>query len=382
MKHVALKGFLAVVVTFSATQALAWGSTGHRVVTAEALRGLPSTTPNLLRSSEFIADASEWAREPDRWRLAGTPHDEMRDINHFAYADDDGRLGGGPVFSALPATRDAFAQAVRKAGGDPERVGYLPYAILDAWQQVAKDFVYWRADRAGLKYARDPKALAWLEGDRRRRESQLAFDIGVLSHYVGDATQPMHLSVHHDGWGAGPNPDGFSLEKGHVPYEGPYTAGVVTAEAVRAAMAAPRDLGPAALAVGAYLDTASKEARVWFTLEKSGAFKPGDARGVRYTSPPHTFLMRGLRFLLGKLKDHATSHLAVAGGNTHKAPAPHPPRPGGAPVPRRSHLRTLRASVCSRGARNPWGGVLLAQTTLFARSCCDLGTVNGDFGRI
>ena len=57
MKHVALKGFLAVVVTFSATQALAWGSTGHRVVTAEALRGLPSTTPNLLRSSEFIADA-------------------------------------------------------------------------------------------------------------------------------------------------------------------------------------------------------------------------------------------------------------------------------------------------------------------------------------
>ena len=57
----------------------------------------------------------------------------------------------------------------------------------------------------------------------------------------------------------------------------------MTAEAVRAAMAAPRDLGPAALAVGAYLDTASKEARVWFTLEKSGAFKPGDARGVRYT---------------------------------------------------------------------------------------------------
>ena len=265
-------------------QALAWGSTGHRVVTTEALRGLPATTPSVLRSVEFVADAAEWAREPDRWRLAGTPHDEMRDVNHFAYADDDGRLGGGPMFSALPATRDAFAQAVRKAGGDPEKVGYLPYAILDAWQQVAKDFVYWRADRAGLKYARDPRALAWLEGDRRRRESQLAFDIGVLSHYVGDATQPMHLSVHHDGWGAGPNPDGFTLEKGHVPYEGPYTAGVVTPEAVRAAMAAPRDTGPSAQAVGAYLDTASKETRVWFALEKAGAFKPGDARGVRYTT--------------------------------------------------------------------------------------------------
>lgn len=266
------------------SDALAWGSTGHRMITAEALRGLPTTSPSLLRSPEFVADAAEWAREPDRWRLSGTPHDEMRDVNHFAYADDDGRLGGGPVFTGLPATREAFAQAVRKAGGDPEQVGYLPYAILDAWQQVAKDFAYWRADRAGLKASRDPKALAWLEGDRRRRESQLAFDIGVLSHYVGDATQPMHLSIHHDGWGPGPNPDGFTQEKGHVAYEGAYTAKVATPEAVRAAMPAPRDLGPQALAVGAYLDAASKETRVWFAMEKAGAFKPGDDRGVRYTT--------------------------------------------------------------------------------------------------
>lgn len=269
---------------FGASDVLAWGSTGHRLIAAEALRELPADTPALLRSAEMIEDVSEWAREPDRWRLAGTPHDEIRDVNHFAYADDDGRLGGGPTFASLPATREAFAQAVRKAGGDPERVGYLPYAILDAWQQVGKDFAYWRADRAGLKWSHDPRALAWLEGDKRRRESQLAFDIGVLAHYVGDATQPMHLSIHHDGWGDGPNPDGFSLEKGHVRYEGPYTASVATAESVRTAMSAPHALGPPAQAVGAYLDAGAKEARIWFALEKAGAFTPGDVRGARYTT--------------------------------------------------------------------------------------------------
>ena len=67
MKGVALRGLLAVVAALSATQALAWGSTGHRVVTAEALRGLPATTPSVLRSVEFVADAAEWAG-PSPWR--------------------------------------------------------------------------------------------------------------------------------------------------------------------------------------------------------------------------------------------------------------------------------------------------------------------------
>ena len=37
--------------------------------------------------------------------------------------------------------------ALRAAGTDEYRAGYLPYAIIDGWQQLVMDFAYWRADQ-------------------------------------------------------------------------------------------------------------------------------------------------------------------------------------------------------------------------------------------
>lgn len=33
--------------------------------------------------------------------------------------------------------------------------------------------------------------------------------MGVMGHYVGDGSQPLHLSVHHNGW-VGENPNGYT----------------------------------------------------------------------------------------------------------------------------------------------------------------------------
>jgi len=164
-------------------------------------------------------------------------------------------------------------------------VGYLPYAILDGWQQLTKDLVYWRADRAGLRFVHDPARLAWLEADRRRREVQIAEDIGLLSHYVADATQPMHLTVHHDGWGPGANPEGYTTAKVHIAYEGAYVAAAVTPAAVRAALPEARPLtrSPEQETL-TWLEAQSTAWRSWYPLEKAGGFKPGDARGVAYTA--------------------------------------------------------------------------------------------------
>ena len=274
-----------VALCLMAGQAFAWGSSGHRMVTVTAVQSLPPELPGFLRDPVTAADAGEWAREPDRWRLAGAAHDALRDPFHFAYADDEGRLGGVVPFSALPPTRGAFEAELRKAGVDPEEVGGLPYAILDGWQQLTKDLVYWRADRAGLRFTRDPQKLAWLEADRRRREAQITEDLGLLSHYVGDATQPMHLTVHHDGWGVGPNPRGFTTVKVHIPYEGTYVAATVTPSAVRAALPPPRALTRTAeQETFAWLEAQSTAWRDWYPMEKAGAFKPGDARGATYTA--------------------------------------------------------------------------------------------------
>jgi hypothetical protein len=39
------------------------------------------------------------------------------------------------------------------------------------------------------------------------------YAMGVLAHYVGDCAQPLHSTVHHNGWD-GPNPNGFTTWAG------------------------------------------------------------------------------------------------------------------------------------------------------------------------
>jgi len=65
----------------------------------------------------------------------------------------------------------------------------------------------------------------------RLREKITLHDIGIWSHYVGDASQPLHVSVHLNGWGNFPNPNGYSdsksprLLRGRVREEEPVTPG-------------------------------------------------------------------------------------------------------------------------------------------------------------
>jgi hypothetical protein len=56
----------------------------------------------------------------------------------------------------------------------------------------------------------------WREQQRERQstaftELDAAFYIGWLSHYIADASQPLHSSVHHDGW-IGANPRNYARD--------------------------------------------------------------------------------------------------------------------------------------------------------------------------
>jgi hypothetical protein len=55
-----------------------------------------------------------------------------------------------------------------------------------------------------------PEERAWFEADRRLREKLTLRDIGICSHYVGDATQPLHATVHFNGWGDQHDGDPFA----------------------------------------------------------------------------------------------------------------------------------------------------------------------------
>src|SRR5678816_2308885 len=73
------------------------------------------------------------------------------------------------------------------------RVGYLPYAIVEHYGRLVNAFRHWRN-------ATTPEA-------REAARADAVHYAGVMGHYVGDAAQPMHMSVHYNGWfDTAPNP--------------------------------------------------------------------------------------------------------------------------------------------------------------------------------
>jgi hypothetical protein len=259
---------LAVLIfAASAGQASAWGATGHRLVGQVAAEGLPGELPGFLRTSEAATEIGELSREPDRSKGAGKLHDSGRDPAHFLDLDDAGKVMGGPTLDTLPPTRAEFETQLRAAGVDSWKAGWLPYAIVDQHQQLVKDFAYWRILTAAETQAASPERRAWFAEDRRRREALILSTIGTLSHYVGDGAQPLHMSVHYNGWGNLPNPKGYTRARIHGPFEGALVRDGVTAAAVRGELAPFRTCNCALV-------------EPLYALEKAGGLKPGDPRGV------------------------------------------------------------------------------------------------------
>jgi len=277
---------LALAISLAlAGQALAWGSTGHRIIGRLAMQTLPVETPAFLRTAASIEAVGELAREPDRWKAAGRTHDSDLDPGHFLDLGDDGRILGGPTLADLPPTRADYETALRAAGADSWKAGYLPYSIVEGAQQLAKDFAYLRADTAGAAKAQSRTHRLWLAADGERRRALILRDLGALAHYVGDGSQPLHVSEHFNGWGAFANPGGFTQEHVHAPFEGAFVRNFVSVRAVRAAMAPPRDCrcGPMRR-TAAYLRATNAFVLPFYRLEQAGGFAPADRRGEAFAA--------------------------------------------------------------------------------------------------
>jgi hypothetical protein len=276
-------GLIAAVAC--AGHALAWGATGHRIIGRLGLEILPDDAPAFLRTPAAVEAGGELAREPDRWKDSGRIHDNERDPAHFLDLGDDGHVLGGPTLADMPPTREAFDAALRAAGADSWKAGYLPYAIIDAWQELAKDFAYWRADTAAAKLVNDPAHRAWFAADAREREALILRDYGTLAHYVGDGSQPMHVSEHFNGWGPYPNPEGFTEDRVHAAFEGAFVRSFVSQDAVRAAMS-PYAAAEVSIEArtGAYLLATNATITTYFRLQKAGAFAGGDKRGRAFAA--------------------------------------------------------------------------------------------------
>jgi hypothetical protein len=263
------------------TAALAWGSTGHRMIGEIAVRALPAELPGFLHSPQAALDVGELSREPDRVKGAGRAVDNDLSPGHFLDLDDDGKVLGGPLLSALPATRAEYETQLRAAGQDSWKAGYLPYSIVESYERLAQDFAYWRVLKAAEANPAWAANKAWFSADRRRREAQILVDIGVLSHFVGDGSQPLHVTIHFNGWGNFPNPAGYSTEKLHSPFESDLVQATVKEAAVAAQVAPFRSCACSmAQRTADYLAATGKLVIPFYELVKAGGLAPGDPRGT------------------------------------------------------------------------------------------------------
>ena len=111
-------------------------------------------------------------------------------------------------FQALPNDRYLYSDWLRAHGKEPKDIGFLPYSMLENYQKLQVLFRLWR----------DPKQAA----EREQIEQNIVYYAGVLGHYVGDASQPLHTTIHYNGWSTSSNPELFTREPLHWRFEGEY----------------------------------------------------------------------------------------------------------------------------------------------------------------
>jgi hypothetical protein len=274
---------LAICAAIAAlpTAALAWGGAGHRMIGEVAVRALPAELPAFLHAPAAALEVGELSREPDRVKGAGRAFDADHSPAHFLDLDDEGEVLGGPLLSALPPTRAEYESQLRAAGQDGWKAGYLPYSIVESYERLAHDFAYWRVLKAAGANPAWAAHRAWFSADRRRREALILAHIGELSHFVGDGSQPLHVTVHFNGWGNFPNPAGYSNEKLHSPFEGDLVRATVKEASVAARVAAFHSCGcPIEQRTETYLAATGQLVVPFYEMVKAGGLAPGDPRGT------------------------------------------------------------------------------------------------------
>ncbi len=153
----------------------AWWVKGHESITEAAAARCPDEMPAFFRTggkhlAHFVGD-------PDRWK-----NRELKVLRASIEADhyiDREELNG----EALPSdSRFKGMDLMRKLKKEPNRVGLLPYAIVEGYEKLAAAF---------YDYRKEP--------DNESIRMKCLVYAGNLAHFTSDASMPLHTTIHFDG---------------------------------------------------------------------------------------------------------------------------------------------------------------------------------------
>ena len=259
-----------------------WGEHGHTISGRAAATRLPVQMPLFFR--EASAQLAYLNPEPDRWRA-----DSLRTMNEAFQYDHYIDIEVVPDSALAAQDRWRYLAALRGSGlARPEReAGLLPFRIMELHQRLTTEFRLWRTTT-------DPQQRRWIQ-------ERIINDAGILGHYVTDAANPLHTSVHHNGWAKGyPNLNNYTTENTfHRRFETQYVGARVTLQdLIPRINATPRHLADPRAAVMDYLRESHSHLERLYQIEQRSTYN------AQTTAPENkAFAVERLAFGANMLRD-------------------------------------------------------------------------------
>jgi hypothetical protein len=210
---------LALLPMFAAP-CFGWWAEGHRLINRAAAEKLPADMPPFLHTPAGITEIEYLGPEPDRWRSLAEPElNSAQAPEHFIDLELADKIGPLPrrrfdyiaALYAAAAAHPEWSPEMVKAMR-PEHVGFQPYITIEVYERLQAAF-------------REYRTLSAQKGDTKPVEAAIIFYAGWLGHYVGDGSQPLHVTENYDGWIEKDNPNGYTTQHGvHAQFEGTFVA--------------------------------------------------------------------------------------------------------------------------------------------------------------
>jgi len=166
--------WLILLLILMADSTSAWWTGGHVILSKAAVHVLPDEIPNFFRSSGLMI--AHCSADPDLANNRNVPH--LRSTQHPNHYLDLELLKD----NNLPETRYALISLCNQLKLAPEKVGFLPYEIIEATERLALSFAEHR------KYPQNSYI-----------QQKCLVYAGLLGHYSEDVCQPLHVTLHHNG---------------------------------------------------------------------------------------------------------------------------------------------------------------------------------------
>lgn len=202
---------LILLPVLAVQQAFAWGHDAHSMINRLAGEKLPPDVPAFLRSPAALDALAFYGPQPDNWRS------EDKDLYATLVPEHDIDLEWADLIGPLPRRRYEYSSALEAAQAkhpdlklNAQSVGLLPYSATETYVMLKSAM-------------RDFRSLTAGKQDTKPVEAEIVFLAGFLGHYVGDGSQPLHVTVNYNGWTTGPNPHGYTTDHTiHARFEGDY----------------------------------------------------------------------------------------------------------------------------------------------------------------